>query len=82
MHIAMTSADANSIKNKYSTQRPNPNKMILYNVQKDVYDQHVRLLSNQRGGPQNRSVAEVLESLDLETLDDALKKRIAARLGL
>lgn len=82
MHIPLTQTEAEGIRQKYTITRPNPNNIVLYNIQKDIYVQHARLLSSSPGAAPNKNIMEVLESLDINTLDPELKKRIAAKLGL
>jgi hypothetical protein len=74
--VPMTSADASNLKTKSSTQRPDPSNIVVYNIAKNLYARHDRLLPFDSATPANVDVVAALRSLDINTLDPALREEL------
>lgn len=73
MFVPMTSAEASNLKYKYSVARPDPTTSVLFNIAKDVYDQHQRLLPEPA---ESSAFITALLSLNVELLDPILKEEL------
>jgi hypothetical protein len=73
--MPMTEAECSKIKQKYTTSKPIPGKTILFNISKDLYDQHNRLI----GENDNNNLIAALRSIDVSKLDPALRQELLAK---
>lgn len=74
MFIPLTNSEASNLKYKHSIQRPNPSNIVVFNIAKDLYIQHQRLMAP--GSPANTDIVAALRSLNIETLDPVLKEEL------
>ncbi len=72
-------ANAQSIAVKNSTSRPDPTRLVVFNIAKDTYVQHQRLLAHDHGSTGDLLAA--LRSLDVATLDPELRAELARKFG-
>lgn len=72
--IPTTSAELDDIKIKYTVYRPDPHQIVLFNISKDLYTQHHRILT--QDSTHNNNIIEALKSLNLDTLDPVLKHEL------
>ncbi len=68
----MTHEEAKNLKYKHSVHRPNPSNIVVFNIAKNLYTSHHRLLAS----PHGADIAQALRSLDVEKLDPALKAEL------
>jgi hypothetical protein len=72
MYLPMTSAEATNLAQKYSVTRPNPANIVIFNISKDLYNRHQRVLEGSLGHASNSSIVAALKTLDPASLDPAL----------
>ncbi len=68
-----------SLAVKNSTARPTPSRMVLFNISKDLYVQHQRLLD--MPVPNTPDIASLLKTLNVNTLDPELKAELLRKLS-
>ncbi len=76
LHIPMTREEADNLRQKYATSRPDPSNIVVFNIAKDTYNQHRRLLEGPVDAPANQNIVQMLMSLNVDTLDSALRDEI------
>ncbi len=74
MFIPMTCQEANELKQKHSITRPDPTKITIFNISKNLYKQHERLLHEADGAAHD--IVAALKSLNVETLDKNLRDEL------
>jgi len=80
MYVPMTEAEATNLKQKHSIKRPDPKNIVVFNIAKDLYIQHVRLLQSDPSG--SAGILDALKSLNMDTLDPALRDELKRKLGM
>lgn len=76
--IPLTAAEAADLKQKYTISRPDPSNIVVFNIAKDLYIQHQRLISVP--GPNSADLIAALKSLRVETLDPVLREELRRKL--
>ncbi|QYB17608.1 polyprotein pp62-like protein [Pacmanvirus S19] len=81
MYMPMTETEAMNFSQKHSISRPDPNNIVVFNIAKDLYIQHQRVLSDSVGS-NTKSIAEAIRSLNIDMLDPALRDELKRKLGM
>ncbi len=68
-------AEAQALAVKNSTSRPDPARLVVFNIAKDTYVQHQRLLAHDHGA--TNDLLSALRSLNVDTLDPVLRAELA-----
>ncbi len=80
LYIPLTRAEANTLKVKNSVKRPDPNHIAVFNIAKNLYLQHDRLIgTNSATTP---DIIAALKSLDVATLDPAVRAEILKKFNV
>jgi hypothetical protein len=79
MYVPMTREEANNLKQNNSTTRPDPHNIVIFNIAKNSYDQHDRLV---KLAPMNQDLADALLSLDVSKLDENVRNMLKAKLSI
>lgn len=74
MYVPMTSADANNLKQKNSVSRPDPNNIVIFNIAKDLYTQHKRIIDDTDAS--NLDIVAALRTLNVDSLDPVLRDEL------
>lgn len=69
MFMPMTCAEASELRQKHSISRPDPSSMVIFNIAKDLYNQHNRMLTEE-----NTELATLLKTLNPDTIDPELRE--------
>jgi hypothetical protein len=80
LYIPLTRAEANDLRVKYSITRPDPTYIVVFNISKDLYLQHNRLIS--AAGNNTSDIIAALQSLDVKSLDPVLRDEIQKKFNL
>ncbi len=78
MYIPMTEADSTNLGVKNSITRPNPDNIVVFNICKNLYTQHKRILS----GNADDSLISAMMSLDVSNLDAGLRDQLKKKFGV
>lgn len=78
MYIPLTSAEASNLKVKNSVSRPDPSHIVLFNIAKDLYKQHERVL---KAGVNNSAILDALKSVGLDKKDPAIWDEMVKKFG-
>lgn len=73
MYIPLTCDEAANLKFKHSIRRPDPSSIVVFNIAKDLYIQHNRVINPKMPAA---DLIAALRELKLETLDPALRVEI------
>jgi hypothetical protein len=73
LYTPMTRMEAQNLKFKHSVTRPDPSRMVVYNIAKDLYARHHRLVSTDQVP---KDLIAALRSLDTESIDPALRDEL------
>lgn len=76
MYIPLTCDEANSIRQKHSIHRPDPNNIVLFNTIKETYLRHKRLFSLSPQEPASMDIVSALRSLDVNKLDPMVRQAL------
>lgn len=80
LYIPLTRAEANGLAVKYSVTRPDPSRIVVFNISKDLYIQHNRHISASNAATQD--IIAALQSLDINSLDPILRQEIQKKFSL
>lgn len=80
LQIPLTPTDADQLKQKYTTSRPDPANMRVYNIAKLNFTRHARILTHDalRVG---HDLTAALRSIDPATLDPHVRAELLAKLS-
>ena len=81
MYVPMTETEAMNLAQKHSVSRPDPNNIVVFNIAKDLYTQHQRVLSGPSDEPSMRNIMDAIRTLDVNLLDPALRDELKRKLG-
>jgi hypothetical protein len=82
MYTLMTKSEVDSMRQKNSMFRPDVNNIMMYNIQKNINEQHKRLLfKSSNVSNQDADIGEILRSLDVSKLDDDLRQSLLSKLN-
>jgi len=77
MFVPMTEEDATNISQKYSITKPSPENIVVFNIAKELYTQHNRLIENEIAvQPSASSIIEALKSINIESLEPSVRNAI------
>jgi hypothetical protein len=76
MYTPMTKHDAASLPQKNVMKKPSAHQIRIYNIAANVYNRHERLLKDTTFG---HDLANILKTLNVDTLDPELRKFLAAK---
>lgn len=76
LYIPMTKSEASNLEQKYSVKRPNPENIVIWNMSKDLYIQHNRVLTSANNGAAIKAINNInFNNLDPQTRE-LLKKQL------